>query len=108
MSEMELSLDINNELYPLEVNQRFSLVLAKSVRACGQKVEGNGQHIVHFYVIVMSGQLGGSSMQGYDQTNQRSLADDYDYVMHGRVYKYEEDKTPGSKRVYVARWACDC
>lgn len=44
--------------------------------------------------------LDGSADSGaYDQSNERTLADSYEYVMHGRVYKYDEDKA--STKVYA-------
>lgn len=38
----------------------------------------------------------------YDQsTGRASLSDRYEYVMHGRVYRIEDDKEPG--KLYVGR-----
>jgi len=28
----------------------------------------------------------------YDQSGRKTLADQYEYVMYGKVYKYEEEK----------------
>ncbi len=65
--DMELTLDINSELYPLEATDTFTLVLSKSLSPDADP-----------------------SSNGAMMTNADSLADDYDYVMHGKVYKYDD------------------
>ncbi|OAQ33695.1 RNA polymerase [Linnemannia elongata AG-77] len=78
--EMELTLDINNELYPLEIGEKFSLVLATSLSlttAVGNDTSGTQES--------WREKVGG----------ERTLADDYEYVMYGKVYKYDEGQ--GSK-----------
>lgn len=65
--DMELTLDINSELYPLEATETFTLVLSKSLSPNAD-----------------------SSSDGAMMTNADSLADDYDYVMYGKVYKYDD------------------
>jgi hypothetical protein len=37
---MELVLDINSEIFPVEFNQKFTLVLAKSINLDGSVDEG--------------------------------------------------------------------
>lgn len=37
---------------------------------------------------------------GYDQSGRKTLADDYEYVMFGKVFKFVED-TSGALRVAV-------
>ena len=78
--EMELTLDLNNELYPLDIGEKFSLVLATSLSlttAVGNDTSGAQES--------WREKVGGV----------RTLADDYEYVMYGKVYKY--DKGQGSK-----------
>lgn len=54
--------------------------------------------------LIVNIQLTGVPTEGFDQSNKKSLADAYDYVMHGRVYKYDEDKA--AKKVYGACVFC--
>ncbi|OLY81457.1 DNA-directed RNA polymerases I, II, and III subunit rpabc3 [Smittium mucronatum] len=88
--DMELTLDVNCELYPLDHGDRFSLVLASSLNlnsasaASGQQSNldsGFGKADANWRTVV-----GGT---------ERSLADEYDYVMYGRIYRF--DDTTGSK-----------
>ncbi|ORY52527.1 hypothetical protein BCR33DRAFT_711816 [Rhizoclosmatium globosum] len=37
-----------------------------------------------------------------DTSNQKSLADEYDYVMFGKVYKYDETGGKNKATVYVS------
>ncbi|KAF9349010.1 DNA-directed RNA polymerases I, II, and III subunit RPABC3 [Mortierella sp. AD094] len=83
--EMELTLDINNELYPLEVGEKFSLVLATSLSltaSVGNDTSGTQES--------WRERVGG----------ERTLADDYEYVMYGKVYKYDESQA-GNKTCFV-------
>lgn len=70
--QVKLDLDINIELFPVSAQEQLTVVLASSL--------GTDD--------------GESSTRGHSwrppQPGQRSLADDYDYVMHGTAYKFEE------------------
>ena len=72
---MELTLDINNELYPLEIGEKFSLVLATSLSTSGP---------------VGNDTTGTQESWREKVGGERTLADEYDYVMYGKVYKYDE------------------
>jgi len=74
-SETDLYLDVHCELYPLEINQKFRFVLTKTL---DESMGDDG---------------------AYDQSGRKTLADSYEYVMYGKVYKYEEEKNPS--RVYI-------
>ena len=74
---MELVLDVNTLLYPIDVGDRFTLVLARTLHEDGAQ---SGRY--------------------YDQSHGPSLADKYEYVMHGHVFKCEEIKDTSS-RLYV-------
>ena len=65
--EMDLILDVNTELYPVELHDRFSFVLARTLSLDGAPDKGE-----------------------YDQMRGKSLADKFEYVMHGKVYRCEE------------------
>ncbi len=65
---MALILDFANELINLVENDSFSLVLASSI------------------------EKEGSFSEQIWRVQKGTLADDYDYVMHGKVYKCEDTK----------------
>ncbi|KAI4131556.1 MAG: hypothetical protein LQ347_002931 [Umbilicaria vellea] len=65
-----LTLDINTELYPCSVGERIHLVLASTLSLDGSKDDRKGWREV-----------------GRGET---SLADMYDYVCHGKIYRFEE------------------
>eukprot|EP01117_Protostelium_nocturnum_P017077 TRINITY_DN6886_c0_g1_i1.p1 TRINITY_DN6886_c0_g1~~TRINITY_DN6886_c0_g1_i1.p1 ORF type:complete len:146 (+),score=47.24 TRINITY_DN6886_c0_g1_i1:72-509(+) len=72
--EMELVLDINVDIYPVEVSTKFSLVLASTLNLDGTPDDGV-----------------------FDPSGKKTLADKYDYVMYGKVFKYAEEKSPSTK-----------
>ncbi|KAI9502333.1 DNA-directed RNA polymerases I, II, and III subunit RPABC3 [Coemansia sp. RSA 1358] len=70
--DMSLIVDINSELYPVDAGDKVKLTLASSL-----------------------GESFGAGWRSYINGDERSLADDYDYVMFGRVYRYDDES--GSK-----------
>ncbi|KAI8898138.1 RNA polymerase [Globomyces pollinis-pini] len=64
----ELTLDVNTEIYPLKTGNKFYLVLAQS----------------------LDGQVTDNTKKDAWKPLGKSLADDYDYVMYGKVYKYDD------------------
>lgn len=75
--QTKLTLDVNSELFPVSQGDNFTLTLAKS----------------------LSMDEGASSWR--PKAGERSLMDDYDYVMHGTVYKFQETSAT-SVQVYVS------
>ena len=71
---MELVLDVNTELYPIDVNTKFSFALASTLNLDGSPDEGV-----------------------YEQNTKPTLMDKYEYVMHGKVFKQSEEKSPSLK-----------
>ena len=68
--EMDLILDVNTQLYPVNAGERFTFALASTLDEDGVPDDGV-----------------------YDQRiGKRSLADKYEYVMHGHVFRCEELK----------------
>ena len=65
-----LTLDINTELFPCLVGERVHLMLASTLSLDGSKDDGKGWRDVG--------------------RGEQSLADDYEYVCHGKIYRFEE------------------
>jgi len=77
--EADLTVDINTDIYPLEPGTRMGVVLATTLNLDGTP-----------------------DSQYFDPTQQKNtLADEYEYVMHGRVYKYTLDEKAAVPRVAV-------
>ncbi|WZN66344.1 DNA-directed RNA polymerase [Chloropicon roscoffensis] len=77
--DMHLTLDINTEIYPLDVGEHFKLLLTDSIE--GEKKDF-GQAV-------------------WDQTGTQM--DDYDYVMHGKIFKIETSlSTDNQQKLYVS------
>ncbi|KAJ2783768.1 DNA-directed RNA polymerases I, II, and III subunit RPABC3 [Coemansia javaensis] len=72
--DMDLILDINTELYPVDVGDKFKLTLASSLSLGESKAFAKGD----------------ANWRAYVNGDERSLADNYDYVMFGRVYRYDD------------------
>lgn len=68
--QISLTLDVNTELYPMNVNDRVQIALALTLNLDGSKDDSKGWRDVGL--------------------GERSLADEYDYVCHGKIYRFEE------------------
>lgn len=68
--EVLLTLDVNTELYPLAVEDRMTVALALSLNLDGSKDDGKGWR-----------EIG---------KGEQTLADEFDYVCHGKIYRFEE------------------
>ncbi|GBG27476.1 DNA-directed RNA polymerases I, II, and III subunit rpabc3 [Hondaea fermentalgiana] len=64
--EMDLVVDIQSELFPMAMNERFTLALASTLDMDGKPDDGT-----------------------YNQSGAPTLLDKFDYGMHGRVFSYE-------------------
>lgn len=71
---MDMILDFHNLLYPMEANEKYVVALARTLSPDGIMRENEG-----FYDA--------------SRALERSLADDYEYVMYGKVYKFDENKS---------------
>ncbi|KAF1821820.1 RNA polymerase [Dissoconium aciculare CBS 342.82] len=79
----KLILDINSELYPIETNENIQVLIASTLNLDGSKDE------------IASGWRG-------NRPNEASLADMWDYVCYGKVYKVEDPETGDRIKVYVS------
>jgi hypothetical protein len=73
-STTSLTLDINNELYPLQTGETFTLLLAETLSLEGKSNEGEGKE--HGWRPPREG--------------EQTLADLWDYVCYGKVYRHED------------------
>lgn len=67
--DMSIHLDVNTHIYPIQINERFGFALATSISANVNEDEY------------------------WNPNSGPSLADGYEYVMYGTVFKYELDES---------------
>ncbi|KAF9458208.1 RNA polymerase [Collybia nuda] len=86
--DMDLTLDYNIELFPLQQEQSFALALASSLARSGSSAEAGG-------VDGMGEDTEDKERDVWrpDGKGRRGLEDDYDYVMYGKVYKFDGGTT---------------
>ncbi|KAM0279821.1 hypothetical protein ACHAQH_004372 [Verticillium albo-atrum] len=82
-----MSLDINIELFPCAVSDNLHVVLATSLAHDGSKDEEKG------WRDVAKGSAGGA---------EATLADMFDYVCHGKIYKFEDADDGQIIKAYVS------
>lgn len=68
-----LSLDINVELFPCQSSEGINVVLATSLALDGSREDEKGWRDT-----------------GKGNSGEASLADMFDYVCHGKIYKFED------------------
>ncbi|KAH6722912.1 DNA-directed RNA polymerases I [Leptodontidium sp. 2 PMI_412] len=85
-SQTVMTLDINTELYPCAVGDNLHVVLANSLSLDGSKDDGKGWRDV--------------SRNG--PGGETTLADMFDYVCHGKIYKFEDGVDGNSIKAYVS------
>mmetsp|Transcript_4381 Transcript_4381/g.19896 ORF Transcript_4381/g.19896 Transcript_4381/m.19896 type:complete len:152 (-) Transcript_4381:41-496(-) len=76
--EADLDIDINVDIYNLEVGTRFTLVLSPTLSLDGTPEDAN-----------------------YDQSGKETFADAFEYVMYGKVFKKEDDNAGGIQKTTV-------
>eukprot|EP00467_Chlorarachnion_reptans_P020877 CAMPEP_0114486296 /NCGR_PEP_ID=MMETSP0109-20121206/140_1 /TAXON_ID=29199 /ORGANISM="Chlorarachnion reptans, Strain CCCM449" /LENGTH=153 /DNA_ID=CAMNT_0001662451 /DNA_START=150 /DNA_END=611 /DNA_ORIENTATION=+ len=76
--EMYLILDVHWGLFKCKEGEKINFALASTIDPMGAKEDST-----------------------YDQRERKTLMDDYDYVMHGRVFQIEERKT-GDSIIYAS------
>ena len=84
--KMDLILDINSWVYPMELGDKFRLVLASTLREDGYPDTGEWNPA---------------------DSGAPSRADSFEYVMHGKIYRIEggdfaSDETSGRLAAYVS------
>lgn len=81
--DIKITLDINSELFPVRENDSLTITLALSLGNEASMLTSNGSWRP-------------------PKNNERSLADDYDYVMYGTVYKFEENSDDDKISAYIS------
>jgi DNA-directed RNA polymerase I, II, and III subunit RPABC3 len=72
-SQTVMTLDINTQIYPVSISERIQVVLATTLAIDGSKEEKGWRDV------------GRPGMGG-----EATLADMFDYVCHGKLYKFED------------------
>ncbi|KAK7956008.1 DNA-directed RNA polymerases I-II-and III subunit [Apiospora aurea] len=80
----QMTLDVNIELFPVAIGDRLTVVLATSLSLDGTRdavSDGKGWR---------------------DVKGESSLADLYDYVCHGKIYKFEDGADGQTLKAYIS------
>lgn len=77
--DMDLTLDYNIELFPLVSGDSFAMALASSLSRDGGAPTADGE----------DGEDKDRDVWRPDGKGRRGLEEDYDYVMYGKVYKFD-------------------
>mmetsp|Transcript_15535 Transcript_15535/g.48845 ORF Transcript_15535/g.48845 Transcript_15535/m.48845 type:complete len:151 (-) Transcript_15535:16-468(-) len=80
--DIDLLLDVNIDIYPLDVNDSFAMALASTLKLDGTPDAG-------YYDEAM-------------QSGAPSLMDKYEYVMYGKLFKYQDAGGALKVEVYVS------
>ncbi|CAK43590.1 DNA-directed RNA polymerases I, II, and III subunit RPABC3 [Aspergillus awamori] len=77
------TLDVNSELYPCVVGESVNMALASTLSLDGKDDSGS---------------------KGWREVGmgEQTLANDYDYVCHGKVYRFEEGSSQGNMAVFIS------
>ncbi|ODM17872.1 hypothetical protein SI65_06660 [Aspergillus cristatus] len=76
------TLDVNTELYPCAVGESLSMALASTL-----SLDGKEDSKASWREVGMG---------------EQTLANDYDYVCHGKVYRFEEGSSQGNMAVFIS------
>lgn len=68
--DTSITLDINTELFPCSIGDRLQILLASTLSLDGSKDDGKGWRDIG--------------------RGEASVADEYDYVCYGKIYRFEE------------------
>ncbi|KAF1964153.1 DNA-directed RNA polymeras-like proteines i [Bimuria novae-zelandiae CBS 107.79] len=83
-NSVDLILDINTELYPVERGETLTVVLANTLRLDGIKDDAK------------------SDWRNVQKGSENTLADMFDYVCYGKVYRVTGEESSGNSKVYLS------
>ncbi|KAH7433218.1 hypothetical protein KP509_07G059800 [Ceratopteris richardii] len=75
---MYMLLDVNTDIYPLQVDDKFTMALSSTLSLDGTPDDAT-----------------------FDQSGRKSLADKYEYVMYGKLYKFSDKESGGNVKIEV-------
>ena len=78
-NDTDMTLDVNTELYPCHANDTLHVILVTTLNLDGSTDEKSG--------------AGSAAWRDPSRTGESTLADMYDYVCRGKIYKFEEGGT---------------
>ncbi|KAI1302761.1 DNA-directed RNA polymerases and 3 polypeptide [Xylaria venustula] len=81
-NQTELTLDVNIELFPVFVGENLQVVLATT--------------------LALDGNRDNEERGWRDVRGESTLADMYDYVCHGKIYRFEDGVEGQTLRAYVS------
>ncbi|KAK3379964.1 hypothetical protein B0T24DRAFT_176689 [Lasiosphaeria ovina] len=84
-SSVVIELDVNKELFPTKVGDSVDIVIASTLNLDGTKEDDKGWR---------------DDRKRDD--DKASLADNYDYVCHGKVYKFEDGSDGQTITAYIS------
>ncbi|KAK7745587.1 DNA-directed RNA polymerases I, II, and III subunit RPABC3 [Diatrype stigma] len=97
-NQTELKLDVNIELFPCHVGETLQVVLATSLSLDGNRDEDGA-----------GGSAAAEAAKGWRDVRagvagaeESTLADMYDYVCHGKIYKFEDGSDGQTIRAYIS------
>ncbi|KAH7433217.1 hypothetical protein KP509_07G059800 [Ceratopteris richardii] len=76
--DMYMLLDVNTDIYPLQVDDKFTMALSSTLSLDGTPDDAT-----------------------FDQSGRKSLADKYEYVMYGKLYKFSDKESGGNVKIEV-------
>lgn len=76
--DMHMLLDVNTDIYPLQVDDKFTMALSSTLSLDGTPDDAT-----------------------FDQSGRKSLADKYEYVMYGKLYKFSDQELNGAVKIEV-------
>ncbi|KAL6709992.1 DNA-directed RNA polymerases I, II, and III subunit RPABC3 [Coniothyrium glycines] len=82
---IEFSLDINHELFPVQVGENINIVLATTLALDGSKPDTNE-----------------TQWRNVGRQGHTTLADMYDYVCYGKNYRIEDDQEKGVLQYFAS------
>ncbi|CAO1617093.1 unnamed protein product [Jaminaea pallidilutea] len=85
--EMDLSLDVATDIYPMKSSQSFSFQLVSTLHP-GGAANGDGDNLTN------------STGKEVWRDGAGGIAEEWSYVMYGKIYKYDEGASSDTVTVY--------
>ncbi|CAG8668041.1 15485_t:CDS:2, partial [Gigaspora margarita] len=86
--EMELIIDVNTDLYPLDIGDRVNVILTTSLALDLSQAQSEDMIIG----ATSAEEITQKTSWREKSSTERDLSDEFEYVMYGKVYKYDEER----------------